>query len=412
MGELALKKIQGGLETVRGTAVVATRNIYGKMTITRLQPRRFANEDRGVFTKYFRANPKLIDAGFKLESDVTFEDLPYFLETVIQGGISPTGSSAQGFIWTYNPDMTSDLLKSRTYYAGDDTVQWRGAFGVSDKLDITIGLEDAITFELEGFVQDWVPVTSGFLTTGFSAPGFQNLSDRTVESVMGYQTKLFVDPPSNPVGTTQRSGKFISAKAGVHLNNKKKAFGDNFNYMLQKLGRGEKDVECEFVFEGLNQQEFADHFNNTEAIVRIQMIGTPIVGSTFGTTNGAITTGAVFNGPIVTNALTSAIAGGQAISIGGQSFTVAPAGAAASATSVPIIPQLVQTPANIPTATTIMACKTVNVDLWGYWDTFVPGSRETNTTWGMKLVGVYDAGVGFDHRITVVNQNNLAAGIT
>jgi hypothetical protein len=309
--------------------------------------------------------------------------------------------------------MTSDLLKTRTYYAGDDTVQWRGPFGASDKLDITIGLEEAITFELEGFVQDWVPVTSGFLTTGFAAPGFQALGDRTVESVMGYQTKLFIDPPANPIGTTQRSGKFISAKIGIHLNNKKKAFGDNFNYMLQKLGRGEKDVECEFVFEGLNQQEFADHFNNTEAIVRIQMIGTPITGSTFGiTATATIPTGAVFSGPIQTGSLTSAVAGGQAISIGGQSFTVAPAGAAAAATSIPIIPQLVQTPAAIAIGTTIMACKTINVDMWGYWDTFVPGARETNTTWGMKLVGVYDSGVGFDHRITVVNQNNLAAGIT
>lgn len=412
MGELALKKIQGGLEVTRGTPVVATRNIYGKMTIVRNQARRFSNEDRGVFTKYFRANPKLIDAGFKLDADVTFEDLPYFLDTVIQGGVTPTGATATGFVWTYNPDMTSDTLKTRTYYAGDDTVQWRGAFGASDKLDITIGLEDAITFALEGFVQDWVPGTSGFLGTPY-AGAFAGLGDRAVESVMGYQTKLFIDPVANPIGTTQRSGKFISAKWGVHLNNKKKAFGDNFNYVLQKLGRGEKDIEVEFVFEGLNQQEFADHFNNLEAVVRIQMIGTTIASSTFGVTaTSTIPTGAVFNGPITTGALTSAIPGGQAIIVGGQAFTVTPAGAAAAAVSVPIIPQLVQTAAAIPIGATLFAAKMINLDVWGYWDSFSPGSRETNTTWGMKLVGVYDTGVGFDHRIIVVNQNNAAAGIS
>jgi hypothetical protein len=380
MGEIALRKIQAGLETTRGTVAGApTRNIYGVMTISREQARRFATEDRGTFVKNFRANPKLIQAGFRLESDVTFEDFPYFLETVMQGGITPTGASATGFLWTYNPDLTSDLLKTRTYYAGDDTVQWRGAFGASDTLDITLDLDEAVKMELGGFVQDWVPVTSAFLATPYTG-GFAALADRTVESMMGYQSKLFVDPVANPMGTTRRAGKFISARWGVHLNNKKKNFGDNLNYALQKLGRGEKDIACEFVFEGLDQQEFADHYNNTEALVRIQLIGTPIAGTTFGVTaTAAITTGAVFNGP---------------------------------ATSIPIIPQLIQTPANIPIGSTIMAAKTINLDMWGYWDTFVPGARETNTTWGMKLVGVYDATAGFDHRITVVNQNNLAAGIT
>jgi hypothetical protein len=413
MGEIALRKIQAGLETTRGTVAGApTRNIYGVMTISREQARRFATEDRGTFVKNFRANPKLIQAGFRLESDVTFEDFPYFLETVMQGGITPTGASATGFLWTYNPDLTSDLLKTRTYYAGDDTVQWRGAFGASDTLDITLDLDEAVKMELGGFVQDWVPVTSAFLATPYTG-GFAALADRTVESMMGYQSKLFVDPVANPMGTTRRAGKFISARWGVHLNNKKKNFGDNLNYALQKLGRGEKDIACEFVFEGLDQQEFADHYNNTEALVRIQLIGTPIAGTTFGVTaTAAITTGAVFNGPIQTGALTSAIPGGVAISVGGQTFTVTPAGAASAATSIPIIPQLIQTPANIPIGSTIMAAKTINLDMWGYWDTFVPGARETNTTWGMKLVGVYDATAGFDHRITVVNQNNLAAGIT
>lgn len=413
MGEIALRKIQAGLETTRGAVLGApTRNIYGLMTISRAQARRFANEDRGVFTKNFRANPRLIDAGFKLEADVTFEDFPYFCDTVIQGGITPVGTSATGFMWTYNPDMTTDTLKTRTYYAGDDTVQWRGAFGASDTIDLTLDLNEALKMELGGFVQDWVPTNSGFLATPFTA-GFAALGDRVVESMMGYQSKLFVDPVANPMGTTRRAGKFISARWGVHLNNKKKFFGDNLNYMLQKLGRGEKDVECEFVFEGLDQTEFADHYNNTEALVRIQLIGTPIAGTTFGVTaTSTIATGAVFNGPITTGALTSAIPGGTAISIGGQTFTVTPAGAAAAATSVPIIPQLVTTPAAIPIGSTIMAAKTVNLDMWGYWDTFVPGNRETNTTWGMKLVGVYDAGAGFDHRIIVVNGNNAAAGIS
>jgi hypothetical protein len=408
MGELALRKIQGGIETVRGTPVVGSRNLYGIMTITREQARRFADEDRGSFIKYWRANPKLIDAGFKLEADLTPEDFPYFLETIMQGGVSPTGTAPTGYLWSYAPDLTSDLIKTRTYYAGDEAVQWRGAFGASDTLDVAIDLNDAVKLTLGGFVQDWIPVTSGFLTTGFSG-GFAGLSDRTVESIMGYQSKLMIDAAGGTMGTTQVVGKFISAKLHFALNNKRKPFGDNLAYSLQKLGRGSRDVTCQIVFEGANQSEFADHFLNVEKQVRIQHIGSVIPASTYGTISAGIVAGTIYT-TLPTNALTSAIAGGVAIDIGGNVFTVAPAGAASAATTIPVLSQAASVAASI--GTTVAARKTINFDFWGYWDNFSLGNRDTNTTFQLTLQAVNDVTSALDHRIAVLNQNNLAAGIS
>jgi hypothetical protein len=113
---------------------------------------------------------------------------------------------------------------------------------------------------------------------------------------------------------------------------------------------------------------------------------------------------------IPTSALTAAIPGGVGISVGGQVFTVTPAGAASSATTIPI--QSATVLAAIPSVTTVMAAKTINLDFWGFWDTFGLGERETNTTFALNLMGVYDITAGIDHRIIVQNQNNLAAGIT
>lgn len=408
MGEIALRRIQAGLETTRGVAVPATRNIYGKqMVITRAQPRRFVEEQRGVWTKYFRSNPKLIEATFKLDADLTFEDLPYFLETTFQGGVTPTGAAGTGYTWAYAPDMSSDLIRTRTYYAGDDAVQWQGRFGISDKLAIDLSLNDGVKLAVDGYVADWVPVTSAFLTTAYAAPGFASIPDRAVESIMGYQSKLFIDNPGS-IGTTQRVGRFISAKTGIALDVKRKFFGDNVAY-LQKAGRGLRASECEFVFEGMDQSEFADHYNNIEKAVRIALYGTAIAGTSFGTTNGALAAGTPVTS-IVTNALTAAIPGGVGINVGGVTFTVAPAGAASAALAIPVISQTPQV--TIPTGATIMAAKTINIDMYGNWDAFGIGERETNTTFAMKLVNIYDATQAMEHKITVVNGLAAAAGVS
>lgn len=409
MGELALRQIQAGIETVRGTPVPATRNLYGIMTITRDQGRRYADEARGIFVKHFRANPKLVDAGFKFDGDFTFEDAPYFSEMFMQGGIAPNPAlAATGYLYSYVPDLSSDLIKSRTFVAGDDTVQWQGAFAVADTADFTLDLNDALKLSMGGFVRDWVPVTSGYLTTGFSA-GFGSLAARTVESVMGYQSRLFVDSAGGTIGTTQIVGKFISARMGIKLNNKRKPFGDGFNYSLNKLGRGLKDVNCQVTFEGLNQQEFANHFNNVEQLLRVQLFGSVIAGTNFGTTAQVITAGTSYPS-ITTAALAQAIPGGVVIDIGGNAFTVAPAGAAAAATSVPVISAVAQYGA--ASGATIQARKTMNFDFWGYWDNFVLGSRDTNTTFQLNLIGVYDSAQGYDHRLQILNGLTQAQAIS
>jgi hypothetical protein len=409
MGELALRQIQGGIETVRGTPVVATRNLYGIMTITRDQARRYADEARGIFVKHFRANPKLVDAGYKLDGDLTFEDLPYFAEMFMQGGIAPAPAlAATGWLYTYAPDLSSDLIKSRTFVAGDDTVQWQGAFSVADTVDFTLDLNDAVKMSLGGFTRDWIPVTSSYLTTAF-AGGFQALAARVVESIMGYQSRLFIDPAAGPIGTTQVTGKFIAGKWGIKLNNKRKPFGDGFSYSLNKLGRGLKDVSCQITFEALNQSEFAQHYLNLEQLVRVQLFGSPIAGTNFGTTNQVITAGTTYTA-ITTAALAQAIPGGVVIDIGGNAITVAPAGAAAAALSIPVI-SFVAT-VGVASGATIMARKTINFDFFGFWDNFVLGARDTNTTFQLNLVGVYDITAGFDHRVAVLNGLTAAQAIS
>jgi hypothetical protein len=278
MGELALKRIQAGTETTRGTVVAATRRVYGSCTITRARPNRFANEDRGEWTDKFRANPKLIEAGFSITSDAVFEDMPWYASLFYNGNIAQTGSATTGYTWTSLPDQTSDTLKTATLEAGDDAVAWQGAFACVDTADFTLALDDAVTVQLGGFVADWLPQNSGSLTTTFT--GFTGaIADHAVESVMGYQAKFYLDNTGGTAGTTQVPGKFISAQWGIHNQMKRKYFGDG-TAKFTKLGRGNRQVHCQVVLEASDTAQYAQFYNGQLLVARIALTGVGIAGST------------------------------------------------------------------------------------------------------------------------------------
>ena len=126
MGEVALRRTQAGVEITRGTAVAATRKLYGVLEPSRDQGRRYAQEERGTLIDKFRANAKLVVAGFKFSGDVLFEDMPYYLDTSWAGGVRPvrlngasSPTTATGYAWNYVGAVAADNLGTRTFEWGD-----------------------------------------------------------------------------------------------------------------------------------------------------------------------------------------------------------------------------------------------------------------------------------------------------
>jgi hypothetical protein len=278
MGETVLRRIQAGVETTRGVAVPATRRIYGTLTPNRGQAHRFAVEDRGTFVDKMRGNLKLVEAGGTIAADATFEDLPFYASLFLRGTATPSGSGLLGYTYTVSPDMTSDTLKTVTLEAGDESVSWQGPFGTVDAADFTLGLDEALTVSMATFTSDWVPQSyTEYPTsyTGFTA----GVADHAVESVMGYQSSLYLDPAGATPGTTHITGRFIGATFGYHNQNKRKYFGDG-TATFTKLGRGRRQVHCQVTFEAPDLQQYALYAKNQPVVARIAMTGTPITGST------------------------------------------------------------------------------------------------------------------------------------
>lgn len=412
MGEMALKRVYAAREATRGTVVLPSntigRKLYGTIEIQKARPTRFAVEERGSFTDKFRGNPRLIEAGFKYESDASFEDTPYFMDMVLNGGVSPVGIAGGNGSWTYTPDQTSDSLKTCTLIAGDDQVSWQAAFATADQADFTMSLEEPMRVGIMGFCQDWLAAGSG----GFTGYPGTLPADRTVETLMGWQCRLFVDATAFGAaaatpGTTPVLGRFISCAFSWKDQNKRKYFGDA-TAIFQKLGRGRRIVEANVVFEALDFAQWNQWVNygapgpNTMAL-RIQALG-GTMGTTVATLSGIVAAGTVASLPVTS--LAAAIPGGVGIIVGGVTFSVTNAGAAAAATSIPVQSQVIGQ--QIASASTCFLVKTMNFDFLGQWDSAAWGNRETNTTFAMKLMAMYDAAQATESKVTVFNAVTVA----
>lgn len=387
MGEVALRSIAAGIEATRGSAVAVTKRLYGMATVTYARPHRFAMEDRGNFADKWRGNPKLTEAGLTLAADATFEDLPFYADTFLRGGVTPSGSAASGYSWSFLPDTTADTLGTRTYLCGDDTVRWQGAFGTTDSAQFTLALDDALHMSLGVFVNDW--------TVSGPPPA---LTDRVVESVMGWQARLFIDPDGTAPGTTPVAGRFVGATWNVKNQNKRKYFGDGAP-VFTKLGRGRRQVDCSITFEAADANQFTDFTQSNPKVLRVALIGSSIAGSSVGSTNANIAAGTVTAIPVA--ALGASVAGGVGITVGGTAFAVTTAGAAAGATSIPVVSQNLG--AAIASGAAVTAAKTMRFDFWGLFDTFVVGNRDTNTTFQLDLMDVVSNAAATEFAITVVN---------
>lgn len=310
MGELALRLIQAGVEGIPGTAVPATRKVYGTLEPKRDQPRRWAMEERGVLVTNFRGNAKLVDATFALKADVMFEDLPFFLEVMNKGGVAPVGTAATGYTYDYSPaitpaDLASNPLKTLTFEWGDESLQWQAPYAQADTLKVDIGTDDPITMEMAGFVQEWWPRGRNAFT-GFTAdPG-----EHAVEVPNGWQVRLFIDKfdpfdvSHNAIGTTYVPARFIKATGEYKNENKRKYFGD-FAPFYQKIGRGRRAVTLALTVEEQASEDYTTglgglheigdmidtnqaNFRVPQTRVRLQAVGSQIDTSSFGTLNGAI----------------------------------------------------------------------------------------------------------------------------
>lgn len=146
-----------GKETVRGTPVAPTRQLYGVGTGV-LQPdlglnfHEGENTGRRYRTRRVTSQKEDVTLAFRTVSGVGYDDLvvPF---SQLKGGVTGSGAGADKS-WTFTPSATAaNNPEAYSIDVGDDVQNWRVQYGMCKAFRLSAALGDVTSLEMDWFGQ-------------------------------------------------------------------------------------------------------------------------------------------------------------------------------------------------------------------------------------------------------------------
>lgn len=270
--EVILLQAQAGLESTRGTGVTATRKVYAQVTPSYSKALSAMTDTTGTFDGRRRPHYGREKVSFSAADVVTYEDIAWWLQLGIKGGVTSTTTGTTGKLYSFTPSAASDDIKSMTLEFNESGNPYKSTQVMVNSWtlrgDADNDNEPGWMFDAEMMGRDWA-------TTTFTSA----LTDRTTEVCLARGTKLYIDDAGGTIGTTQVTGKLINWSITQNNNIHFKAFAeDTTNYAANKVGRGERTVDAQFTFEFDSDAEFAKYRNSLpqQRLIRLVQEGTQI----------------------------------------------------------------------------------------------------------------------------------------
>lgn len=276
MGTAALRKIQYGKETVKGTAVPATKMLPA--TLGPIKPDSqptFPRESAGIKADAVRAyvTGLLVQDTIKLDT-AYYQALPFLFSCGLKGGVIPTEQTVGkgDFLWDFTPSLTaSNSPDSATIERGDDTMMVETEYcmfnGITISGDIDQeGKNSACAIEADFFGRQ-------NSTASFTALGPQ----AKLTEINAKLTRMYIDADWAGVGITEvpntLRGFDIAISTGLHP----KFFGSG-NRHFDSHGEGPIGVMASFIFEGNSAMQAIWDAHKAAAlqVVRLKVTG-PLV---------------------------------------------------------------------------------------------------------------------------------------
>ena len=271
--ETILKLHQAGIETVRGTAVAATRKVYAQIDYSFDKPLAEFTDTSGTFAARRRVGFGRQRVGFAATDLATFEDLPWWFLLAIKGAVTPTGATAKAY--NFLPSLSVDDLAAITLQFNEPGNPYRSSQVMVNSWTLR---GDTDADDEPGWMLEAEMIGRDFASNPFTAA----IPDRTTEVILARGTKLFIDEPAGVIGTTQVTGRLISwsitGNNSVHF----KAFSEDIDaFAANKVGRGARMFDAQFVLEFDNDVEFAKFRAATQRKIRLEREGTLISGTDY-----------------------------------------------------------------------------------------------------------------------------------
>jgi hypothetical protein len=266
-GLVALSKFQAGLEATRGTAVPATRIQPLNGWFVENVDRAKIHEQRNSFIDIFRSIQVKRWVELRgLTTSPTYEDLPWFLQSFLKGGVAGVLSATTVYTYTFTPTAAADDLKTVTWEVGNDTQAFQVPFGLGQRLEMSFGGEKPAA------------MTCDYLGQKANKQAFTGaLSDRVTEDINGENATCSID--STTIGTTQVP-QVLTAKFSIE-NNWEQLFRLDGNLFPGDAYRKPRSAQLEITLQFASTTEY-DAFVTApaERKVRLLVPGSVIAGST------------------------------------------------------------------------------------------------------------------------------------
>lgn len=275
--ETILLQLQAALESTRGTDLAATRKVYAQFTPSYTRALMDFADTSGTFHARRRVGYGREKAGGTAVDICTYEDLAWWLQMGVKGGVSGTGDGGTpvAYTYTFTPTIISDDLKSATFEFGDSG----NPYQISQMMVNSFTLRmDADNDSEPGWMIDVELIGRDLTSVSFTGA----LSDRSTEVILARGTKLYIDDAGGTIGTTQKTGSLIKCSITVNNNIHYKAFAEDVTYVAaNKVGRGAQTVDAQFTFEFDADTEFAKYRTaaGAQRLIRLEQSGSLVHGS-------------------------------------------------------------------------------------------------------------------------------------
>lgn len=284
MGEQALRFLQAGLESSKGTAVPATRILMARITNPNFNiPRDFPPEDRGTLEDASRFIEGVSDFGFTVETDgATFEELGWFFETAVSGSTSPSTINTAGKRYSFVPQTTAtgDNLQAATFEFGDDTQSYQCSY--CEATSFTLGFDTLTVGQATPLKLSVDYVTKSLASNTKTAA----LTVPTVNSIVATGANFYLGTTSTAYASLSEVTASLRS-FNLQWNNalgRKVFVGDGTTF--SNIGRGRRVVTFDATIEGDSNgvTRFTEWKLGTQKRLRLRFQGPVMTGTTPATT--------------------------------------------------------------------------------------------------------------------------------
>jgi hypothetical protein len=267
-----LLKLVGALESTAGSAATATRVLYVNEATPSQEITSIANTTlRGNYFEAYEINPGVERNGLNVAGPVLYNQIPFWLETAVKGGVSASGTVAP-YTWAYTPNSgTANAPKTFTSewgWADGGTVvpTYRLAGCATDELSISYVKDEAVTFSATTVAAGTVA-----LGTAYSA----SPADTTQISVLGVDAAVYIDATTigSTADTSVQEATFTITRGLV-----RREVLDGTSAAVDTVAPVARQARLEIVRYFTNRNELDTFLLKSERKIRIAVVG-PTLGA-------------------------------------------------------------------------------------------------------------------------------------